>query len=68
MSGMATKAICPGTPTFGSQELLLNIIELSRSIAKEVLGRQMAVRLYWMWRKGWEVGHGDKGGGIALSS
>src|ERR1700676_1806668 len=25
-----------------------------KSIAKVALGRQMAVRLYWMWRKGWD--------------
>jgi Transposase IS116/IS110/IS902 family len=25
-----------------------------KSIAKVALGRQMAVRLYWMWRHGWD--------------
>jgi transposase len=25
-----------------------------KSIAKVALGRKMAVRLYWMWRKGWD--------------
>jgi transposase len=25
-----------------------------KSIAKVALGRQMAMRLYWMWRKGWD--------------
>jgi transposase len=25
-----------------------------KSIAKVALGRQMAVRLYWMWRNGWD--------------
>jgi transposase len=25
-----------------------------KSIAKVALGRQMAVRLYWMWRQGWD--------------
>jgi transposase len=25
-----------------------------KSIAKVALGRQMAVQLYWMWRKGWD--------------
>jgi hypothetical protein len=27
-----------------------------RKIAKVAMARRLAVRLYWMWRKGWDYG------------
>ena len=36
-----------------------------RSIAKVAMGRRLAVRLYWMWRNGWEYSQSAKFGSYA---
>ena len=35
------------------RQLLRMAIRRDRRIAKLAMGRKLAVRLYWMWRKGW---------------
>jgi hypothetical protein len=36
-----------------------------RKIAKVAMARKLAVRLYWMWRKGWDYEHLKKFGSHA---
>ena len=36
-----------------------------RNIAKVAMARRLAVRLYWMWRKGWEYSEWVKFGSHA---
>jgi hypothetical protein len=36
-----------------------------RKIAKVAMARRLAVRLYWMWRKGWDYGQLQKFGSHA---
>jgi transposase len=31
-----------------------------RKIAKVAMARKLAVRLYWMWRRGWDYGQMQK--------
>jgi hypothetical protein len=49
-----------------------------RKIAKVAMARKLAVRLYWMWRKGWDYAQVEKfgshagvpetGGGVQLNT
>jgi hypothetical protein len=38
-----------------------------RKIAKVAMARRLAIRLYWMWRKGWDYKQVKKFGSHALS-
>ena len=41
------------------------VMRRGRKIAKVAMARRPAVRLYWMWRKGWDYGPLNKFGSHA---
>jgi transposase len=41
------------------------VLRRGRKIAKVAMARRLAVRLYWMWRKGWDYGQLNKFGSHA---